>query len=128
MGKISTRKRGQKWYYSFEASEKGGKRKRVEKGGFSSQKEAMEAGVIAQASFLKGNIALTSDKVRLSAFLDEWLKMKKGDLRKNTLVSYEIARNRILLYMNDQFIFILHTFKAFLNDFKNAKTALSLEL
>ncbi len=45
MGKISTRKRGEKWHFSFEASEVGSKRKRVEKGVFASQKEAMEAGV-----------------------------------------------------------------------------------
>ena len=67
MGRISTRKRGNKkisWYYSFEASE-GGKRKRIEKGGFATEKEALEAGTIAQARYLRGDISITSEKVRI---------------------------------------------------------------
>ncbi len=32
--------------------------------------------VIAHADYLKGNIALTSDKIRLSSVLEEWLNVK----------------------------------------------------
>lgn len=98
MGRISTRKRGTKrisWYYSFEASE-GGKRKRIEKGGFATEKEALEAGTIAQARYLQGDISLTSEKVRIQDFMDSWLESKAAELRPASLVVYRLQSRRFI--------------------------------
>ena len=86
MARISTRKRGDTWYYSIEATEYalGGKRRRVEKGGFATQREAEDAGVLAKASLAKGNIAMLSEKCTLAEFLEEWLAVKAGEVRPNT--------------------------------------------
>lgn len=89
MAKVSTRKRGNTWSFSFEATmTDNGKRKRVEKGGFHSEEEAIKAGVKALASYLGGNIALTSERMKLSDYFGLWLEMKKGEVRDTTLSSY----------------------------------------
>ncbi len=64
MAKLSTRKRGKKWYYSFDAgTTPDGRRKRVEKGGYKTEKEALVAGTKELASFLSGNVAIISEKI-----------------------------------------------------------------
>ena len=90
MAKISTRKRGEKWYYSVEATEYAldGKRKRVEKGGFATKKEAMDAGAKALASLGRGDISLVSEKCTVKEFLEEWLEVKKGEVRPTTADNY----------------------------------------
>lgn len=90
MAKISTRKRGKTWSYSFEATEYtlDGSRKRIEKGGFATKKEAMEAGIQASASLAKGNIALVSEKCTVEDYLAEWLEVKKEEVRPTTAKSY----------------------------------------
>ena len=98
MSKISTRKRGTKnptWYYSFEASDYG-KRKRIEKGGFATEKEAQQAGIIAQAKYLQGDISMVGDKIKIKDFLAGWLKDKQLELRPTTIVSYEGHCQRFL--------------------------------
>ena len=52
MADISTRKRGEKWYYSFEVASVDGKRKRIERVGGKTKKEALENGIEA-FNFLK---------------------------------------------------------------------------
>lgn len=47
MARIRTRKRGKTYSYIFEAGQVNGKRKVIEKGGFSSEDEAFDAGVAA---------------------------------------------------------------------------------
>lgn len=98
MGRISTRKRGNKkvsWYYSFEASD-GGKRKRIEKGGFATEKEALEAGTIAQARYLRGDISITSEKVRIQDFMGSWLESKKFELRPASFAAYALHSRRFI--------------------------------
>ena len=99
MAKLSTRQRGKKnptWYYSFDAGiMPDGKRKRVEKGGFATEKEARNAGTKAMASFLKGNIAIISEKITVRDFLAEWLERKKLEVRPGTLENYRSLANII---------------------------------
>lgn len=97
MAKLYTRKRGKTWYYSFEAEATAeGKRKRVEKGGFATEKEAMTAGAKAFASYLSGNIALTSEKIPLQEFLSDWLERKAAEVRQKTLIGYTASVKRII--------------------------------
>ncbi|MBR2214868.1 MAG: site-specific integrase [Selenomonadaceae bacterium] len=90
MAKVATRKRGKKWYYSIEATEytPDGKRRRIEKGGFLTKKEAEEAGTKAQADLARGNIALLSDKISVKDYLNEWLDKKEKEVRPNTIANY----------------------------------------
>ena len=106
MAKLSTRKRGKKnptWYYSFDAGiMPDGKRKRIEKGGFATEKEARNAGTKAMASFLKGNIALISEKISVHDFLEEWLERKSMEVRPMTLHHYRGNAKRIERILGDK--------------------------
>ena len=51
MGAVTTRKRGNKWQYCFEGAKVNGKRKQITKSGFSTKKEALEAGTKAKAEY-----------------------------------------------------------------------------
>jgi integrase len=99
MAKLSTRQRGKKnptWYYSFDAGTMpDGKRKRVEKGGFATEKEARNAGTKAMASFLKGNIAIISEKISVRDFLAEWLERKKLEVRPKSFDTYRSIVGKI---------------------------------
>lgn len=108
MAKLSTRKRGKKnptWYYSFDAGTMpDGKRKRVEKGGFATEKEARVAGTKAMASFLKGNIAIISEKITVRDFLAEWLERKKLEVAPKTIVNYRGSISRMDPIIGDKYV------------------------
>ena len=95
MAKISTRKRGKKWYYSVEATEYtlDGKRKRIERGGYATQREAETEGTKALAALARGNIAFLAEKCAVEDFLDEWLAVKKKEIRPTTARSYSTSVN-----------------------------------
>lgn len=57
MSQVRTRKRGKTFSYIFEAGKINGRRKVVEKGGFSTQKAAYKAGVEAYTDWLHGAIS-----------------------------------------------------------------------
>ena len=108
MTTISTRKRGKQnptWYYSFDAGHTpDGKRKRVEKGGFATESEAMTEGIKALASYLNGNISITSDKISVKDFLAEWLSRKSMEVRAKTLESYRCIIARINRCIGDSIV------------------------
>ncbi|MBR2214397.1 MAG: tyrosine-type recombinase/integrase [Selenomonadaceae bacterium] len=109
MATVSTRKRGSKWYYSFDAGLTAkGTRKRIEKGSFDSKKEAHEAGLKAYARYLNGDISLTSDKITLRDFLEQWLEMKSGSVRPTTLQSYRVELKRVSDILGDKILQKLH--------------------
>ena len=90
MAKLSTRKRGKKWYYSFDAGTMpDGRRKRVEKGGYRTEKEALAAGTKAMASFLSGNIAIASERISvkefalLPAYTCDALRRERGSCKRH---------------------------------------------
>lgn len=90
MAKISTRKRGEKWYYSIEVTEYtlDGKRKRLEKGGFRSRKEAEAEGMKTLVALARGNIAFLSEKCTVEEFLASWLAMKQKEVRPSSAANY----------------------------------------
>ena len=96
MAGIRTRKRGKSWYFAFEAKNLNGKRKVVEKGGFKTEKDAIDAGIKAFANYKNGNLALVSDKITLEEFLNTWLETKSKEIRATTKRSYRICLNRII--------------------------------
>ncbi|MBR3624706.1 MAG: tyrosine-type recombinase/integrase [Selenomonadaceae bacterium] len=90
MRTVSTRKRGKTWYYSFECTDGiSKKRKRVEKGGFETKKEAFEEGTKALAKYFYGDISILNSKVKFGDFLQEWLRIKSTSVRPKTLLTYQ---------------------------------------
>ena len=65
MTRVRVRKRGKTFSYIFEAGKTlEGKRKVVEKGGFSTKQDAYNAGVDAYNNWKHGNIGITSENIK----------------------------------------------------------------
>lgn len=90
------RKRGSKWYYSIEIAAVGGKRKRVERVGGRTKKEAEEALRIALQNYQVGFV--DSVKVTLEDYLNDWLENQIKKSRKiNTYNRYKSIIDRSLV-------------------------------
>ena len=87
---IRTRKRGEKWYYSFEAGMIDGKRKQVAKGGFATEAAAKEAGMEAYVAWKHGNIGIVSERLSLADFLHGWLENAiRPNVKRKTYTNYK---------------------------------------
>lgn len=90
MAGISARKRGKTWSYSFEAAKIDGRRKRIEKGGFRTKKEALEAGAKAKAEYDNAGKVFHPSEVSLADYLNYWLENHvKKNLSHRTYLDYE---------------------------------------
>lgn len=96
---VWTRLRGKSWYYIFETSKH--PRKLTSKGGYSTEQEALDAGVLAYADWKSGNIAVTSARVKVKDFLVTWLEnVVRPNVKRTTYVNYSSAvRSRILPHL-----------------------------
>ena len=54
------------------------------------------------ASYLSGNVAITSEKIPLQDFLADWLKRKATEVRQPTLYCYTENVNRIIPIIGDK--------------------------
>lgn len=97
MAEVTARKRGSTWSYSFEMAQVDGKRKRKEKGGFRTKKEALEAGVKAKAEYDNSGFSFTPSEISVADYMDYWLEnYVKINCSINTVNGYEnIIRNHI---------------------------------
>ena len=102
--KIRIRKRGDTYSYSFDISKH--PRRMKEKGGFSTEDEAFDAGVQAYADWKNGNIGVTSERVTLKDYLASWLEnVARPNVKRTTYSSYQSAiKKRIVPYLGDQII------------------------
>lgn len=66
------RKRGSKWYYSFEAAEIGGKRKRIERVSVGGKKEAEAALRNALQEYNNSGLHFEPSELSMSDYLDYW--------------------------------------------------------
>lgn len=73
MADISVRKRGEKWYYSFETANVDGKRKRIERVGGKTKKEALEKGVQALNEYNNAGQHFEPSNVSVADFLDYYV-------------------------------------------------------
>lgn len=72
---VRTRKRGKTYSYIFEAGKTAeGKRKVIEKGGYTTKQAAYDAGVTAYTDWKHGNIGITSEKITVKDFMTNWLE------------------------------------------------------
>ncbi len=89
MAKVRTRKRGAKWYYSFDTGKTiDGKRTNVERGGFATESEAYDAGIQAYNQWRFGIACHDMNSLTLREFLGSWLDYCGGQVRPQTLECY----------------------------------------
>lgn len=93
----SVRKRGTKWYYSFEASSVDGKRKRIERVAGRTKKEAEAALRKAEDEYENAGMHFEPSEVSVSDYMDYWLdNYVKANCKYNTRTGYEsIIRNHV---------------------------------
>lgn len=93
----SVRKRGEKWYYSFEASTVDGKRKRIERVGGRTKKEAEAALRKALEEYNRAGLHFEPSEISVSDYFDYWIKnYVMLNCKYNTRMGYEqMIKNHI---------------------------------
>lgn len=91
------RKRGNKWYYSFEASSVDGKRKRIERVGGRTKKEAEAALRKALQEYENAGLHFEPSEISVADYMDYWFKnYVQVNCKYNTQCGYEaIIKNHI---------------------------------
>ena len=74
MAGVSVEKRGDTWRYRFDTAKIGGKRHRVQKGGFATKREAQAAGAAAFAEYNNCGLVFTPNEVSFADYLDYWVQ------------------------------------------------------
>lgn len=93
----SVRKKGNKWYYSFEVGRENGKRKKIERAGGSTKKEALEALRKAIIEFENAGTFIDESTISVNDYFDYWFKeYVLLNCKPNTQVSYkQLIQNHI---------------------------------
>lgn len=87
--KGGTRKRGSTWSYYFDLGKVNGKRKKKEKGGFRTKKEAQKALIHAIDEYNHAGMVFEPSEITVSDYLDQWYELYcKVNLKYNTQVAY----------------------------------------
>lgn len=90
MGNVNIKKRGKVYQYQFEIAPVNGKRKYINKSGFRTKEEAIEAGNLALHEYLNAGVPFEECKISYSDYLDYWLNNYcRVNLRYNTIKAYE---------------------------------------
>jgi integrase len=83
------RKRGASWSYYFDLGKVDGKRKKKEKGGFRTKKEAEQALAAAITEYNNAGQVFTPSEITVSDYLDQWYELScKPNLKYNTQLGY----------------------------------------
>lgn len=83
------RKRGSTWSYYFDLGKVDGKRKKKEKGGFRTKKEAEQALATAINEYNHAGVVFEPSEITVSDYLDQWYELScKLNLKYNTQVGY----------------------------------------
>lgn len=84
------RKKGNRWYYSFETSKINGKRKRIERVGGNTQKEAKAALRKALLELEEAGTTFKPSNISMSSYLDYWYEKEvQLNCRYNTQLAYK---------------------------------------
>lgn len=91
------RKRGTTWSYYFDLGKIDGKRKKKEKGGFRTKKEAEQALTAAMNEYNNAGTIFEASDITVSDYLDQWYDLHcKLNLKYNTQVGYlQIIENHL---------------------------------
>ena len=89
MGDIHVRKRGEKWYYSFEVASVDGKRKRIERVGGTRKSDALAKGIQALNEYNNAGQHFEPTTISVADFLDYYMDNNSiVNNRYNTLLGY----------------------------------------
>ena len=99
------RKRGKTWSYYFDTAKINGERNKIEKGGFRTQKEAIEARAAAITEYKNSGRTFSPKEISVADYLDYWLE---NAIKKNidNGYSYETWRDyesKIRLHLKPAF-------------------------
>lgn len=93
---VHVRKRGKKWAYSFEKARISGKRRKEERTGYDTKKDALAAGIEAYTKYINGGREKGDGSISFSDFLDIWYERTRLSARNNTL---ELREKNIRLHL-----------------------------
>lgn len=92
------RKRGSTWSYYFDLGKVDGKRKKKEKGGFRTKKEAAQALAAAMTEYNNGGTIFEPSEITVADYLQQWYDLYcKPNLKYNTQLGYlRIIENHLV--------------------------------
>ena len=97
MGQVNIKKRGNVYQYQFEIAKVNGKRKYINKSGFKTKNEAIEAGNKAYTEYLNAGVPFKECSISYSDYLDYWLEHYcKTNLKYNTIEAYKTLINKYI--------------------------------
>lgn len=97
MSEIRIMKRGKVYQYRFEIASRGGVRRYINKSGFKTKAEAMEAGNIAYTEYMNAGKPFKECKMSYSDYLDYWIdNYCKNNLKYNTIQTYTTLANKYI--------------------------------
>lgn len=108
------RKRGKTWSYYFDTAKINGERNKVEKGGFRTQKEALDARAAAIAEYNNTGRRFSPQEISVSDYLDYWLEnaIKKNIDHGYSYNTYRDYESKIRLHLKPAFgIYRLSSFQ-----------------
>lgn len=108
------RKRGKTWSYYFDTAKINGERNKIEKGGFKTQKEALDARAAAIAEYNNTGRSFSPKEISVSDYLDYWLEnaIKKNIDHGYSYNTYRDYETKIRLHLKPAFgIYKLNSFQ-----------------
>ena len=99
------RKRGKTWSYYFDGAKIEGERKKIEKGGFRTQKEALAARTAAIAEYNNTGRTFSPKEISVSDYLDYWLEnaIKKNIDHGYSYQTYRDYESKIRIHLKPAF-------------------------
>ena len=99
------RKRGKTWSYYFDTAKINGERKKIEKGGFRTQKEALDARAAAIAQYNNVGRTFSPKEISVSDYLDYWLEtaIKKNIDHGYSYNTYRDYESKFRLHLKPAF-------------------------
>lgn len=108
------RKRGKTWSYYFDTAKINGERNKIEKGGFRTQKDALDARAAAIAEYNNTGRAFSPKEISVADYLDYWLEnaIKKNIDHGYSYNTYRDYESKVRLHLKPTFgIYRLSSFQ-----------------
>lgn len=97
MAGLFVHKRGNKWEYRFEVASVDGKRKFVQKSGFTTKKEAIAVGTEVMNKYNNTGIIFQQSDIGFADFILEWLETIKLNVKPTTYTQYQKRINNHII-------------------------------
>lgn len=99
------RKRGKTWAYYFDGAKINGERNKIEKGGFRTQKEALDARIKAMNEYNNTGRTFSPKEISVADYLDYWLEtaIKKNIDHGYTYNTYYDYESKIRIHLKPAF-------------------------